>query len=47
VLFPRLCALAEVVWSAKEQKDYANFLERVQVHLECLRHLQVSYRSNI
>jgi hexosaminidase len=42
--FPRLCALAEVVWSPKEGKDYAAFLERLDVHLQRLRVLDVNYR---
>jgi len=42
--FPRLCALAEVVWSPKDGKDYAAFLERLEIHLQRLRVLDVNYR---
>ncbi len=42
--FPRLCALAEVTWSAREHKNYANFLARLETHLERLDMLGVHYR---
>ncbi len=42
--FPRLTALAEVVWTPKEQKDYAGFLERLRPHLQRLAVLDVSVR---
>ncbi len=42
--FPRLTALAEVVWSPSERKDYADFLVRLQRHLERLRVLDVNFR---
>jgi hexosaminidase len=29
MLFPRLCALAEVVWTGKEKRDYQNFRNRL------------------
>jgi len=29
--FPRTCALAEIAWLPKEQKDYTNFLNRITV----------------
>ncbi|WP_430972333.1 beta-N-acetylhexosaminidase [Sunxiuqinia rutila] len=34
LLFPRLAAMAESVWSDKGQKDYADFLERLKPHLK-------------
>lgn len=34
LLFPRLAAMAESVWSDKSQKDYADFLERLKPHLK-------------
>ena len=43
--FPRLCALAEVVWTPKKQKDYPEFLERLAVHLKRLDILDVNYRK--
>ena len=42
--FPRMSALAEVVWTPKERRDYANFLERLAPHLERLRVLDVNFR---
>jgi len=42
--FPRLCALAEVVWTPKERKDYAGFLARLKDgHLARLDALGVNY----
>ena len=32
--FPRYCALAEVVWTKPESKDYSNFIERLKAHLK-------------
>ena len=43
--FPRLCALAEVVWTPGEQKDYPNFLQRLAVHCKRLDILDVNYRK--
>jgi hexosaminidase len=42
--FPRMSALAEVVWTPKERKDYANFLVRLAAHVERLRALDVNHR---
>jgi hexosaminidase len=43
--FPRLAALAEVVWTPAANKDYAGFLERLPEHLERLDALDVVYRK--
>jgi hexosaminidase len=43
--FPRVCALSEVVWSPAARKDYADFLQRMQTHLQRLDALQVNYRK--
>ena len=32
MVYPRACALAEVVWSAKEARDWDSFKERLRVH---------------
>lgn len=37
MLYPRLCALAEVAWSNKEVKDYVQFLPRVYAFTEWLK----------
>lgn len=42
--FPRMSALAEVVWSPKASRDYGGFLARLALHLERLRALDVNYR---
>jgi hexosaminidase len=41
--FPRACAFAEVVWSAKRQ-PYEAFLARLRAHLRRLSALSVAYR---
>lgn len=43
--FPRLCALAEVVWSPSDVKNFDNFTDRLLVHQERLRHSGVNYRA--
>jgi len=42
--FPRMSALAEVVWTPKDRKDYTGFLVRLAPHLERLRALDVNHR---
>jgi hexosaminidase len=42
--FPRACALAEVLWTPREEKDYADFLRRLVPHLARLAVLDVNYR---
>lgn len=42
--FPRLIALSEVTWSAKERKNYPDFLARLGVHEERLQLLNVNFR---
>jgi hexosaminidase len=43
--FPRLCALAEVAWTPREQKDYPEFLQRLAVHFKRLDIMDVNYRK--
>ncbi len=43
--FPRVTALAEVAWSAREAKNYESFLKRLRTHLERLSLLGVNYRK--
>lgn len=43
--FPRACALAEVVWSPRANRDYGDFLGRLRVHLQRLDALDVNYRE--
>ncbi len=42
--FPRLAALAEVLWTPREERDYADFNGRLARHLERLAILDVSFR---
>ncbi len=42
--YPRAAALAEVLWTPRGDRDYDGFLERLAVHRERLRQLQVPYR---
>ncbi len=42
--FPRLTALAEVVWSPAERRNYTDFLARLEDHLRRLAILDVGYR---
>jgi hexosaminidase len=43
--FPRLDALAEVVWSPKESRNYDDFLARLPSDLDRLKILDVNYRK--
>jgi hexosaminidase len=43
--FPRACALAEVLWTPPEEKDYADFQQRLVTHLARLAVLDVNYRA--
>ena len=45
MVFPRACALAEVVWSSPQGRDFADFLVRLDVLLRRLRALGVHYRE--
>ena len=44
MLMPRMLALAEIVWSPAEAKDFENFLKRIEWHLARLDALGVNYR---
>ena len=44
-IFPRLCALAEIGWSAQERKDYADFYARlVNKHYDRLYAMGIAFR---
>ena len=44
-VFPRLCALAEIGWSAKEHKDYTDFYSRmVNKHYDRLYAMGIAFR---
>ncbi|MGE5815042.1 MAG: beta-N-acetylhexosaminidase [Acidobacteriota bacterium] len=42
--FPRLTALAEVVWSPKERRNFEDYVARLAVHQRRLEALDVNYR---
>jgi hexosaminidase len=42
--YPRLCALAEAVWSPKSARNFADFSARLKVDLERLKILDVHFR---
>jgi hexosaminidase len=31
-MWPRACAMSEVLWTGSEKKDYADFLKRMETH---------------
>ncbi|HVT13726.1 MAG TPA: beta-N-acetylhexosaminidase [Fimbriimonadaceae bacterium] len=42
--YPRLCALSEAVWSPKSERNWQDFLTRLDVHLKRLSVLDVNFR---
>jgi hexosaminidase len=44
MLFPRLSALAEVGWSAKDARNWGDFRSRLKIHEQRLDELGVNYR---
>jgi len=46
MLLPRLCALAETVWSPKDRKDYSSFEVRLSKHLQRLEQKKINYSKN-
>lgn len=47
MVYPRACALAEVVWSPKETRNYDNFLQRMQTHFVRLKDWNVNCATHI
>lgn len=43
--YPRACALSEVAWSAKENRDYGRFSEALPLHLARLKAMDVNFRK--
>lgn len=43
MLFPRLCALAEITWLAPERKNFQQFSKRLAPHLQRLEHAGIHY----
>jgi len=44
MLFPRLCAMAEALWSSGESRRWEEFQARLRVHLSRLDAAGVNYR---
>ncbi len=44
MVFPRLFALSEVVWSPTESRDFAGFVKRLDWHFDRLEALGINYR---
>ncbi|MEO6039510.1 MAG: family 20 glycosylhydrolase, partial [Saprospiraceae bacterium] len=44
--YPRVCALAEVVWTAKAQKNWPDFVQRIKTHFARLDALGVGYAKS-
>ena len=47
MIFPRLCALSEVVWSPKEVKNYSDFRRRLLKHFELFDKKGINYAKSI
>ena len=47
MVYPRACAMAEVLWSSKESRDYPDFLGRMGTHLKRLDDWNVNYARHI
>jgi len=46
MIYPRLCAIAESVWTPKENKDFNDFENRLSVHRQRLDKLDIiQYRG--
>ena len=45
MMFPRLCALSEVAWSAKTARNWDGFQQRLKLDERCLDELRVNYRQ--
>lgn len=47
MIFPRMLALAEVLWLDKEKKNEKDFLTRLQYHFNLLQKLNINYAKSI
>jgi len=45
MVYPRACALSEVDWTPANEKDYGDFMQRLELNLKHLDMLGVHYRS--
>lgn len=47
MVYPRGVAMAEVLWTQKDKKDYDSFLKRMKSHFKLLDELKVNYAKHI
>lgn len=47
MVFPRAIALAEVLWSPKNRRNYDNFVSRLQTHFNRLDRMDVNYAKRL
>lgn len=47
MVYPRAIAMAEVVWSPKESRDYKDFVQRMKKHVGHLKEWNVNYARHI
>ncbi len=47
MIFPRMCALAEVVWSPKEKRNWNSFTTRMQTHFKRLDAFHINYAKHL
>jgi hexosaminidase len=47
MIYPRLCAIAEITWSPKTGRDYADFTHRLQTQFRRFDQMGINYRKEI
>lgn len=47
MVYPRACAMAEVAWSSKENRNYEDFIKRLQKHAIRLDEWKVNYAKHV
>lgn len=45
MVFPRICALSEVLWTPKEKRNYAGFTSRLKYHFKFLYFNKINYSN--
>ena len=45
--YPRACALAEIAWLPKEQKNYDDFVQRMRIHTDRLQEMGVNVAEHM
>jgi hexosaminidase len=47
MVFPRIAAMAEAVWTSKENKDWTDFMTRMEKHTSLLEALKINYARSM